>query len=155
MLLRAKLSSVQKVQKRLVENVTLLWALCEVPDLPKENKLNGSDDRRRRLSLHRERQLVDSFAFLSAATDNMYRVMAVCIEEDPGGDGMTIRLASNTGDLAFVTQGFNDIARTLEHASLRSTSLLFSTFKYMLKVGCSKVQDRYPPRLIPSGRYTG
>ena len=28
--------------------------------------------------------------------------------------------ASNTGDLGLVTRGFNDIARTLEQASMRS-----------------------------------
>ncbi|KAL8849086.1 MAG: hypothetical protein Q9221_005930 [Calogaya cf. arnoldii] len=153
----AKLSSVQKVQKRLVENVTLLWALCEVPDLPKENKLNGSDDRRRRLSLHRERQLVDSFAFLSAATDNMYRVMAVCIEEDPGGDGMTIRLASNTGDLAFVTQGFNDIARTLEHASLRTksrTGIRQDLFRQVVILDESRILSRLRSRHAARTRKT-
>lgn len=113
----AGLSAGQKIQKRLVENITLLWAMCEIPDLPKENKLHSSHDERRQLSLDREQQLVDNFAFISASTDNMLRVMAVCIEEDPDQNGMTIRLASNTGDLSPVIQGFKDIARTLEQAS--------------------------------------
>ncbi|KAL8800743.1 MAG: hypothetical protein Q9182_004948 [Xanthomendoza sp. 2 TL-2023] len=112
----AGLSSDQKIQKRLVENITLLWALCENPDQPKENEIRGSYDDGRQLSLDRERQLVDSFAFISASTDNMLRVMAICIEEDPDKIGMTIRLASNTGDLSHVTQGFNSIARILELA---------------------------------------
>ncbi|KAL8724139.1 MAG: hypothetical protein Q9166_008112 [cf. Caloplaca sp. 2 TL-2023] len=118
----AGLSSGQKIQKLLVENITLLWALCETPDQPKENEIRGSYDEGRQLSLDRERQLVDSFAFISASTDNMLRVMAICIEEDPDRIGMTIRLASNTGDLSHVTQGFNGIARTLEQASLRAKS---------------------------------
>ncbi|KAL8671387.1 MAG: hypothetical protein Q9168_004119 [Polycauliona sp. 1 TL-2023] len=116
------LSADQKIQKRLVENITLLWAMCEVPDHPKENELHGSGDEGRTLSLDREKQLVDSFAFLSASTDNMHRVMAVCIEERLDPKGMTVRLASNTGDLAQVTQGFDNIARILEQASSRSMS---------------------------------
>ena len=115
-----KLSSGQKVQKRLVENITLLWTLCEIPGRPKENKLGGGQDGGRQLPWDRERQLVDSFAFISASTDDMLRVMAVCIEEDPDKEGMTIRLASNTGDLSDVTRGFNGIARSLEQATWRS-----------------------------------
>ena len=113
----AELSSSQRIQKRLVENITLLWAICEVPDLPKENVLRESSDKRRQLSLEREKQLVDYFAFISATTNDPLRIMAVCIEEDSDEKGMTIRLASNTGDLSSVIQGFREIARTLEKAS--------------------------------------
>ena len=115
----ARLSSGQKLQKRLVENVTLLWAICETPEQPKENNLHEEYEDGRQLSPGREKQLVDSLAFISASTDNMLRVMAVCIEEDSDKIGMTIRLASNTGDLSHVTEGLNSIARTLEQASLR------------------------------------
>ena len=115
-----KLSSGQEVQKRLVENITLLWTLCEIPGNPKENKIDGGHDEGRQLPWDRERQLVDSFAFISASTDDMLRVMAVCIEEDPDKQGMTLRLASNTGDLSRVIQGFNGIARSLEQATRRS-----------------------------------
>ena len=116
----AKLTSGQEIKKRLVENITLLWTLCEVPGKPHENETRRGDDEGRQLPRDRERQLVDSFAFISASTDDSLRVTAVCIEEDPDKMGMTICLASNTGGLSHVTQGFNDIARTLEQASLRS-----------------------------------
>lgn len=115
-----KLSSGQKVQKRLVENITLLRTLCEIPGHPKENKIDGGYDKGRQLPRDRERQLVDSFAFISASTDDMSRVMAVCIEEDPDKQGMTLQLASNTGDLSHVVRGFNGIARSLEQATWRS-----------------------------------
>ncbi|KAL9630552.1 MAG: hypothetical protein Q9204_004664, partial [Flavoplaca sp. TL-2023a] len=118
----AGLSPGQRTQKNLIENITLLYAICEVPNLPKENELHESHDERRRLSLNREKQLVDDLAFISKATDDMYRVTGVCIEEDSDGNGMTVRLASNTGDLSHVTQGFNEIARTLEQASVRAKS---------------------------------
>ena len=119
----AELSSGQKVQKRLVENITLLWTLCDVPGQPKENKIHRGLDKGRQLPPDRERQLIDSFAFISASTDDMLRVMAVSIEEDPDKSGMTVRLASNTGDLSDVTQGFKGIARILEQASLRSSHI--------------------------------
>lgn len=115
----AGLSPGQKLQKRLVENITLLWAICETPEQPKENDPRGRYNDGRQLSPDREKQLVDSLAFISASTDNMLRVMAVCIEEDSDKNGMTIRLASNTGDLSHVIQGLDSIARTLEQASLR------------------------------------
>ena len=114
------LSSGQKVQKRLVENITLLRTLCKIPGQPIESKVLEGHDEGRQLSRDRERQLVDSFAFISATTDDPLRVMAICIEEHPDGAGMTICLASNTGDLTPVTQGFICIARILEQASLRS-----------------------------------
>ena len=79
----AKLFSSQEAQKRLVENITLLWTLCEVPSQPKQNKLHRGQDEGRQLSGNRERQLADIFAFISAWTDDSSRVMAVCIEEDP------------------------------------------------------------------------
>lgn len=115
-----KLSSGQEIQKRLVENITLLYTLCEVPGEPKENDIHSGHDEGRQLPRDRERQLTDSFAFISATTDDMLRVMAVSIEEDADKKGMTIRLASNTGDLSDITQGLKGIARTLEQASLRS-----------------------------------
>lgn len=151
----AGLSSGQKIQKRLVENITLLWALCETPDQPKENEIRGSYDDGRQLSLDRERQLVDSFAFISASTDNMLRVMAICIEEDPNKTGMTIRLASNIGDLSHVTQGFNSTARTLELASSRCRARPAGGTNLGLTQTFSKVKVRYPARLIPSDCHAG
>ena len=114
------MSSGQKSQERMVENITLLRTLCKIPGKPKENQIRREHDEARQLSWSRERQLADIFAFISAWTDDSARVMAVCIEENPGKPGMTICLASNSGDLSHVTKGFNDIARILEQASLRS-----------------------------------
>lgn len=113
------LSFGQTTRKRLVENITLLWTLNEVPESPKENKLSCENDEAQQLTPEREKQLADSFAFISASTDDMLRVMAVSIEEDFDKRGMTIRLASNTGDLSRITEDFNGIANTLEKAALR------------------------------------
>ena len=113
------LSSGQTTQKRLVENITFLWTLNEVPEPPKENHLSCMSDETHQLSLERERQLADSFAFIAASTDDMLRVKAVCVEEDSDKEGMTIRLASNTGDLSTIKEGLDSIAKTLENAALR------------------------------------
>ena len=127
----AKLSSGQKIQKRLVENITLLWALGETPDQPKENELRESYDEGRQLFPNRERQLVNNFAFISASTDNMLRVMAVCIEENFNKTGMIIRLASNTGDLSYVAQGFNSIARLWSKGKIASVKFLGILWPYV------------------------
>ena len=148
-----KLSSGQNVQKRLVENITLLWTLCKVSDRSKENPIRGGHDEGRQLPLDRERQLAESFAFLSATTDDKRRVMAVCIEEDANKIGMTIRLASNTGDLSQVTEGFNSIARTLEQAALRSRARLLLLKGEEFKLTCKtlrEVEDRVTGDVIPS-----
>ena len=104
---------------RLIENITLLWTVTEVPEQPKENRFQCEHDKTRQLTPEREKQLAESFAFISASTDDMLRVMAVCVEEDLDGVGMTIRLASNTGDLSRVVAGLTGIAGTLEKAALR------------------------------------
>lgn len=91
----------------------------EVSEQLKENGLSCGNDEARQLTPEPERQLADSFAFISASTDDMLMVMAVCVEEDPDKMGMTIRLASNTGDLSRITEDFNGIANTVEKAALK------------------------------------
>ena len=105
--------------ERLMESITLLKMLTEVPGSQMENDLPQSLDSARQLSIEREKELVDNLAFLSATTDNPNKVMAICIEEDHDLHGMTIRLAANTGDLSKVNSGFKDIARILERAASR------------------------------------
>ena len=67
-------------------------------------------DRDRKLTIERETEIVDNLAFLSTSTDDPNRVMAVCLEEDPGHYRLVIRMASNTGILDEVEEGFNEIA---------------------------------------------
>lgn len=109
----------ERLRETMIENITLLWTLSEVPERPKENRTKCEIDKSRQLTLEREVQLASSLAFISASTDNMLRVMAVCIEEWPDQQGLTIRLASNTGDLSRISKSFKDIADTIERAALR------------------------------------
>ena len=105
--------------QRLIENITLLCMLNEIQGNPKENILPSNDDPARQLTFEREKEIVDNLAFLSATTDDSLRVMAVSAEEDSKQGELTIRIASNTGDLSMVEHGFKCIARILEQAALR------------------------------------
>ncbi|KAL8658085.1 MAG: hypothetical protein Q9226_001289 [Calogaya cf. arnoldii] len=150
-------SSGQEIRKRIVENVTLMRAMCEIPTLPKENELRQDYDERRRLSIDRERQLVDVFAFIAASTDNSLRVMAVCIEEDSDQHGVTIRLASNTGDLSRIIRSFNGIARTLEKASSKAQSRLDirkELFRQVVILDESRILSRLRSRHAAKTQYS-
>jgi hypothetical protein len=109
-------------RERLMDNITLLWTLNEIPDIPEEIILPKESDAVGELTIEREKSLVENLAFLSAATDDMSKVMAVCVEEDPDREGVTIRMASNTECRAEILDGFKKITRVLEQAALQSLS---------------------------------
>lgn len=103
-----------------MENITLLWTLNEVPEKPSIDTTICKSDDSRDLPPKRERQLAENFALLCATTDDMLRVVAVCVEENSDQRGLTLRIASNTGDLSNIKLGLRGIAETLERARLRS-----------------------------------
>ena len=107
-------------RQQLLQSITLLQVLNEEPELPKENIPVSDGGTTRWLSVSREKEIASNLAFLSAISDNSKRVMAVCIEESRNGNGITIRVASNTGDLLAVTKGFKTLAKSLEQAAQRS-----------------------------------
>lgn len=113
--------SLEQAQRRLAENINLLWALNETPELPHECRPHHQCPgfKRRQLTIDHERLLADNLAFIAAYTDDNSKVMAVSIEEDMGGNGMTIRLATNTGDISNVVKGFCAIATILQRATPR------------------------------------
>ena len=106
---------------RLMESITLLWMLNEIPETPKEHALSDILDPERALSIQREKEIVDNLAFLSSITDDRNRVMAVCIEENVNQERLIVRLAVNDGDLVEEKRGFESIAKVLELAALRSS----------------------------------
>lgn len=113
--------------KRLAENITLLRLLNEEPEQPAENPLpqhflQGTELPARRLTIERERDLVDNLAFLSASSDHPGKVMAVCVEEHQDAEGLTIRMAANTGDLQPVIEGFVRMAAILERAAAQGST---------------------------------
>lgn len=106
--------------KSLMEAITLLYMINQCPESPKDNqpsKTLTNLSASYQLPLQREKEIVDNLAFLSATTNDSTRVMAVCLEQARSRKSCTIRLASNTGDLHEVVDGFNRIARILERAA--------------------------------------
>ncbi|KAI9855733.1 MAG: hypothetical protein M1824_005893 [Vezdaea acicularis] len=108
---------------QLRENVTLLERLSKEPERPTENPLpqlsSQPQEPVRQLTFQRERDLVDNLAFISASSDDAIRVVAVCIEERSDGEGSSIRVAINAGNISKFTDGLKRIARTLERVALR------------------------------------
>lgn len=114
-------------RKVLAENITLLGLLNREPEKPMENPLpphllTETESTSRQLSIERERDLVDSLAFLSAWSDDPEKVMPVCMEENQDSEGLTIRMASNRGNLVPVKKGFTRIASILERAAAKGKS---------------------------------
>lgn len=108
--------------RRLTENINLLRLISEEPGTPTENHLRDIEQRQeeaptRQLTIERERDLADNLAFLSCHVNNPHAVPAICVEEHPGGEGLTIRMASNTGDMRPVKDGFKRIAILLERVA--------------------------------------
>jgi hypothetical protein len=106
-------------QQQLRQSISRLRKLNEVPELPKENVLALDINSTCRLSIERENEIASNLAFLSAISDDNRKVMAVCVEEHPNGEGTTIRIASNSGDLSEVTNGFKMLATILEKTARR------------------------------------
>lgn len=106
-----------RTQKQLLEDATLLGALNKVPERPDQKSFRGERSPLRKLTPEREQQLASSFAYLSATTDDMLRVTAACVEEDADNGGITIRVASNTGDLSETKKGLEKLAASITAAT--------------------------------------
>ena len=140
---KPKLSPEEEVRRRLAAAVTLLSTLNTEPEKPKDNEApNNSGERDdRQLSFSRERRLAEHFAFLSATTKDATKVMAVSVEEDSDKKGLTVRLASNTGDLSSVKEGLDKIASILQQCTCKLIVVLEIEVE-----GYRVIQD---PRLDP------
>ncbi|RDL35987.1 Uncharacterized protein BP5553_06599 [Venustampulla echinocandica] len=107
-------------REELKQSIKRLRELDQLPEIPRDNLVNLRDDPTRRLSLLREQEIASNLAFLSATSDDGLKVMAVCVEEHCNGKGITIRVASNSGDCSAVTNGFDKLAKVLEKAAGRT-----------------------------------
>lgn len=84
--------------KRLAENVAFLSILNPTPSLPSSNATPAAANTTgpvRILSFERERSLASGLAFLSGISNGSNHVTALCVEEQPGKDGITLVLAIN------------------------------------------------------------
>jgi hypothetical protein len=113
-------------RQELLQSISLLRILNEVPEPPSQNIPSSENDTVRCLNISREKEIASNLAFLSATSYNSKEVMAVCVEAHPNGHEITIRVASNTGDLTEVVAGFKKLAKVLERASRRGRWLPLS-----------------------------
>jgi hypothetical protein len=65
------------------------------------------------LNISRKKKIVNNLIFLSIISDESLKIMAVCVKEYCNG-GITIRVASNIGDLSTVVRKFIKLAKILE-----------------------------------------
>ncbi|KAF6227104.1 hypothetical protein HO133_008545 [Letharia lupina] len=140
-------------RKELTENITLLWLLNEEPEQPAENPLpqhllKEAGSASRQLTIERERDLVDSLAFLSASSDDPRKVMAVCMEENQDTESLTIRMATNAGDLEPVKEGFLRMATILERAAAKDNTDENSSalFEEMIALNRGRIYSRLRSR---------
>lgn len=98
------------------ENAALLFCLKEQPDTPR-NSVHNTEDGDSSLTLSREMQLAEYFAFISSTKDDPNRVTAVCIEADQDRAGITLRVAANTDCLSHTEQELQVVADIMMGAS--------------------------------------
>jgi hypothetical protein len=103
------------------ENAALLVCLREQPSVPHENK-QPAYDTHDGLTLRREVQLIEDFAFISSMKDDPNGVTAVCMEIDRDGSGVTFRVAANNGHLSHITQELQKITNLMVRASRHGMS---------------------------------
>lgn len=106
----------------LKENIVLLRKATKTPGqdqvnpLPKESNKNQAEFERQ-LPIKREAELAECLAFLSGSSDDRNNVKAVCVEEQPDGLSMIIRIAANDGDTKLAQEAFGKISLILEQVA--------------------------------------
>ena len=110
-----------KARRRAAENATLLLCLNEQPNAPRTISYAPSTSSSA-LSIRREMQLAEDFAYISSMEDDPNGITAVCIEADHDTAGMTLRVAINTGCPLNIVQQLQLVADIMMKASLHGTS---------------------------------
>src|SRR5438105_15930970 len=116
---------------RCAENINLLSLLDQNPGTPGANQpaLVEAEISSRTLSFERESCLSRAIAFLAGVSDDATHVVAVCIEELPGMNGLRVLIAINkenvhSGDvvLGSIKKGLEGVFRLLARANACSLS---------------------------------
>lgn len=96
-----------------VESAVLLRSLQKVPGPCTAYTDSIIGDKGHALTLNREQQVAEDFAFLAATTYEKLEVRAVAVEEHIDHSSLTLRIASNSGKLDKVVQGFSELCKIL------------------------------------------
>ncbi|KFY19304.1 hypothetical protein V493_08027 [Pseudogymnoascus sp. VKM F-4281 (FW-2241)] len=90
-----------------------------VPEAPTKTTVSPKTNVKRSLDFWLEKEIANNLAFLSVTSDDSRKVMAVCVEEHINGEGITIRIASNTEAFSEAAVGFRKIGVILERVARR------------------------------------
>lgn len=123
--MEAKMWGGATTRSKLQNSITSLRKVHTVLEAPTENLINGTIDSTHRLSPLLEKDIASNLAFLSVTSDDVRKVMAVCVEEHANGQGITIRIASNTGDPLAAADGFKKLGKILEQIARRRECVRF------------------------------
>jgi hypothetical protein len=113
-----------EAKRRAAENATLLFCLNEQPNAPHETTYAPSISSSE-LSIRREMQLAEDFAYISSMKDDPNGVTAVCMEADYNTGGIAFRVATNTGCPSHIVQQLQMVADIMVRASKRGMLLKF------------------------------
>jgi hypothetical protein len=119
-----------EARRRAAENATLLFCLNEQPNAPHEITYAPSIASSE-LSIRREMQLAEDFAYISSMKDDPNGVTAVCMEADYNTGGIAFRVATNTGCPSHIIQQLQMVADIMVRASKRGTLLKFDQIASM------------------------
>lgn len=112
----APMDRYDQLRRRTIQNATVLWSLTDLPERPTENQIS-SDVRTGTLSIKRERQLAEDFAFIACTRDVSEEVIAVCVEEHKEESKLLIRVASNSGDINYAVAMLRSVAALMMEAA--------------------------------------
>lgn len=106
------------------ENIALLGLLGKEHKLPAEYQIppdfrGCQTSFPRQLTMERERDLVDTLAFIAASSHDSDKVIAVCVEEQQDGKSVMVRIAANSGEMQPRKEALKRILSTLEHVALQ------------------------------------
>ncbi|KAE9366049.1 hypothetical protein N431DRAFT_549061 [Stipitochalara longipes BDJ] len=135
----------------LLRSITLFQTLNRVPEPPKYDVPEPGIESTYRMRISREKKITSNLAFLAATSDDNINVMAVCVEEHHTKAGITIRVASNSGEISAVVRGFERIAKILEGSARQGNSELEdrkSLLREIIKLDFERILSRLRSRHI-------
>lgn len=102
----------------LSDKIAFLQELTETPNKPETNPTPGvflasSDTEQRVLKFDDEVSIAQAFAVYLALPDDKNKVAAVCVEEAPSGDALTVHFAMNTGCTQVLQDALTKVAAHL------------------------------------------
>ena len=102
---------------RLLSNIAVLKSINNKPIPPTVNELVPRSAAIREtiiLQSNQELALAECLTYLSAYSDNPEKVMALCVEEQPGQQGLLVSVAINSGSTRYLQNTVKRICEVIE-----------------------------------------